>query len=169
MKSLFLLAIAAALPAADISGVHGDIGVDVFGLSYHSNKYAIYNQVNPGLGITVGLDVPSVPWLDVVAAGGTYKDSYFFQARYAMAGVRVTVGNKTGLNAKLTLVGGYQDGSDKDGLGFFPILSVGYDRFSICVTGDPSHDSNPTYKTSNSHAYTTSMLAVFADIEVYRF
>jgi hypothetical protein len=173
MKSIIILAIAASVSATNAADssptpmTSGSIELNVFGLSYHTNKYAIYNQVNPGIGALVSFTLGG--GVDLVAAGGTYQDSYFATARYAMTGLRFVIGNRDGLNAKLALVGGYQDGSDVDGLGCFPILSVGYDRFNVCVTGDIGHDSNPKFATSNSHYYTTSMIAVFADIVVYKF
>lgn len=168
MKSVLLLSLAISSFAADAPPfTTGSIELNIFGLSYHTNKYAIYNQVNPGLGAIISFTLGA--GVDLVVAGGTYKDSYFATARYAMTGLRFVIGDRDGFNAKLALVGGYQDGSDRDGFGYFPILSVGYDRFSLCVTGDPTRDSNPSYRTSNSHAYATSMVAVFADITVYKF
>jgi hypothetical protein len=120
------------------------------GLSYHTNKSYDFNEENLGLGVsfTIGSNVPDDGLSAVmVASVGFYKDSYNEQAKYFLAGPRGVIGHRDGFHVSGAVQVGYVDGSGLHGAGIIPFVSVGYDRFDLCVTGDPfSKDSEDKSK-----------------------
>jgi hypothetical protein len=138
------------------------VDLDAFGVSRHSNHSYAWRQINPGLGITVGVPLGDIDW---VASTGTYLDSYDQHARYALTGLRAIVGDRCGWHGGLTVELGYFDGSGTDGVGLLPVLQFGYDRFSLCLTGQYAQDrSSPDPKNIG-----TSVIALFLEVEVARF
>jgi|HubBroStandDraft_4_1064222.scaffolds.fasta_scaffold431464_1 hypothetical protein len=142
------------------------LDVDIFGASYHTNRYIAWREHNPGLGLTVG--IPNDPNFDFVVSGGTYIDSMDNHARYIMGGFRPIIGDRFNWHGALVLEGGYMHGSGSSGVAFIPVLQFGYDRYMLCVTGmlNKNSDGNPG---NNPNAASTSMIAFFLEVTAYRF
>lgn len=139
-----------------------DLELDVFGLSYHQDRDFGYNERNPGLGLTLVMGDRGDDFLSLIVSGGTYKDSYRDQAAFLVAGVRAMVGSKDSFHASLSVQGGYFDGSGFDGLGALPVFSVGYDRYDLCVTGNP-------FETKDGDQGSSRVVAFFLKVRVLEF
>lgn len=140
--------------------------LDVFGLSYHSNRNYDFNEKNPGLGVSVvfSSDTPDPGWhFSMVASAGTYRDSYNEQAEYFLIGPRFTLGYENSFHASLAMQAGYLDGSGKNGQAIIPFVTVGYDRINVGITGDP-------FGVGDENSQDTSkMVAVFLKFRVLDF
>jgi hypothetical protein len=143
------------------------VGIDAFGLSRHSNHTVVYRQRNPGLGLTLG--VIAGEQLDWVTSVGTYLDSYDNRAHYAMSGLRAMFGERSRLHWGAAVEMGYLDGSGVRGLGMIPVVQLGYDRVSLCITGDYEKASGSSPHTQpNPYRISTAMIAAFLEFEVVR-
>lgn len=127
--------------------------VDMFGLSYHTNRNYDFNETNPGLGLSFVISSPDKSsWFNVGMAFsvGTYEDSYKDQAKYLLIGPRLTIGYEDSFHVSFSGQAGYLDGSGSNGTIVVPFVTVGYDWISLGVTGDPigrkSADSGDTSK-----------------------
>lgn len=141
------------------------VSVDLyaFGASYHSNRKVDYNELNPGLGI--GLTWYKSSGMEPFVATGTYHDSYGEDALFAMGGFRRRFGNIQETHGSVGVAMGYFDGSGKKGIVGMPILSIGYNRFELCVTGSyRDNEYNEDIKKSN-----TSVIATFLRIRLKEF
>lgn len=114
--------------------------LDLMGLSYHTNRNYDFNEVNPGIGLsfTLGSDVVDDGNSAVlVASFGTYKNSYDGQANYFLVGPRGTLGYREHFHVSGAIQAGYIIGFNQNGSVIVPVLSVGYNRFDLCITGNP--------------------------------
>lgn len=146
-------------------GTKTSLELDVFGLSYHSNRNYDFNEKNPGLGITAvfGSDRPDPGYhFSMTVSGGTYKDSYSNQATYLLAGPRLTLGYEESFHVSIAWSGGYIQGSGHHGQGLIPFAAIGYDRYSLGITGDPIGDKK---KGEDD----TKMVAIFLKFRVLDF
>jgi hypothetical protein len=140
-------------PAQIIPTTTADLNVgvelDVFGLSYHSNRDYDFNEVNPGLGISlVAEPKDDSPWhFSMVASFGSYKDSYRDQSTYFLVGPRLTLGHQNSFHVTAAVQAGWVSGSGKNGQAIVPFASIGYDWLDIGITGDPvgMGDKNAEY------------------------
>jgi hypothetical protein len=149
MKHVYLLLVAslacaddALPPALDWHPTPHTYGLelDIMGLSYHAKRSVGFNETNPGAGLslTVGTHEPSdTISADMVASFGAYKDSYSERSEYLIAGPRLTLGARNGLHVTAACLLGYVSGSGVKGAAIVPIVSVGYSRADLCITGDP--------------------------------
>lgn len=135
--TIFLLSLFLNLNAQEITN---QLEVNVFGLSYHMNRNVDYNEQNPGIG--VGVILNSAGGEDdgfhasmSIQAGG-YRDSFSDTAVYLVAGPRLTFGYEHASHATIELGMGYLHGSSSNGTVVIPVVSIGYDRFSLCATAD---------------------------------
>lgn len=156
--------------------IHGSLALDVFGKSYHTNRYARWNETNPGLGVTAAFEHTSErdesPSCDYVLSVGTYRDSFNDQAKYALAGLRFMVGSHEGLHGSCAASIGILDGSGNQGLDIVPVLALGYDRVDLCVTGMYSPNTNGQRDKQgrvDPRIATTSLIACFLSITLFRF
>jgi hypothetical protein len=136
MKYLLLLTIILNLNAQELKD---HLELNVFGLSYHTNRNYDLNEINPGVGVGLVLNKKQIDpgmHLSMVIAAGTYKDSYSETAFYAIGGPRLTVGYDHSFHVSGELGIGYINGSGKNGAITIPIISAGYDRVNICFTAD---------------------------------
>jgi len=147
-----------------------DLELTVFGLSYHTNRDYDYNEVNPGLGLNFVFSSkddnfwhPS--W---VLSGGFYKDSYSDTATYLLVGPRLTLGYDDSFHVSGGFGAGYFNGSGNNGLGYIPVVTVGYDWFNVGITGDPFSKSETVDVGDKRVAY-TKMVAVFLNFRVLTF
>ncbi len=143
-----------------------DLELDVFGLSYHTNRDYDFNEVNPGFGLSVAFksDEPDRGYhLSMVVSAGTYKDSYSDQAKYFLVGPRATLGFEKSLHASIAIQGGYLNGSGSKGQGIVPFASIGYDWFDVGITGDPFGTGG------ENDAETSKMIAVFLKLRALTF
>lgn len=136
--------------------------LDVFGLSYHEDRQFDYNERNPGLGLTLVMGDRGDDFLSILVSGGTYKDSFYEQATFLVAGVRAMVGSKDSFHASMSIQGGYFEGSGFNGLGALPVCSVGYDRYDFCVTGNP-------FETKEGDQGSSRVVAFFLKVRVLEF
>jgi hypothetical protein len=154
------------------------VDIDAFGLSRHSNHRDDYRQRNPGLGLTVGIPlgdgatgatngVPAA--VDWVTSAGTYLDSFDCRARYALTGLRFLLGPRDWWHWGLAVEMGYYDGSGMDGVALVPVLQFGYDRVTLCVTGEYSSGASSSTGGRSLQNSPCSMVAVFLEVEVLRF
>jgi hypothetical protein len=144
--------------------------VFVFGKSYHSNRSIDYNETNPG--VALGIAYHDDEHLDVTLAGGQYKDSYREHARFALAGIRYVWGDRDGAHATAGFSLGYFKGSDFHGVGFLPVVSVGYDWIDMCVTGDPAfggNSNNGSRDPQENRGATGGFIAAFLKFRVATF
>ena len=150
------------------------VDLDAFGLSRHSNHTVPFRQVNPGLGVTVGVVVggaaDGTDGIDWVTSFGTYLDSYDYRARYAMTGLRYVLGERRGFHGGMTIEVGYLDGSGSRGPSMIPVVQVGYDRVSVCLTGSYAKASGSSPSTQpDRYLIRTSVIAAFVEVELARF
>jgi hypothetical protein len=165
MKNILLLLILATFANAEDFKHNFSTELDVFGLSYHANRDYDFNEVNPGLGITMVMnsaEPTDMSHFSMIASVGSYRDSYNDQAWYILAGSRFTVGTRDGLHASAALTLGWVDGSGTRGLPIVPFLSVGYNRYDLGITGSP--------ETGKSGAEDSSkVIAVYLKIRLLDF
>ena len=146
------------------------IELDLFGFSHHSNPAPHYNSTNPGEGITYAYSFnPPKDHVEFIASVGTYKDSMNNRARFGLVGLRfLIIGDPKSFNATFSFSVGPYRGSGIPSVGIIPVISLGYDKFSVGVIGGYSKDSN-SYNADGSISKTnssTSVIAVFADIKI---
>jgi hypothetical protein len=142
------------------------IDLDLFGASYHTNRYIDWRERNPGVGLTISR--PTDPHFDFVVSGGTYIDSMDKHAQYLLGGGRAIIGDRYRWHGAVVLEGGYSKANGMNGITFLPVLQFGYDRFSLCVTGqvDKNSEGNPG---NNPNMASTSVIAFFVEYTVWRF
>lgn len=155
--SMFILAVPGVAVERSV-----DVSLDIFGLSYHQDREYGYNERNPGLGLSLVFHDKEDDFLGFVVSGGVYKDSYYDRAQFLVVGVRCLVGSKDSFHGSLSVQGGYFDGSGFEGLGVLPVVSVGYDRFDLCFTGNP-------LETSVDGEGSSRVLAMFLKVRVWEF
>ena len=63
----------------------GGLGVDLFGLSFHANRNAGYNEINPGIGLRGAFWRPAPDW-GLFGDTGIYYDSRRHWAKYVALG-----------------------------------------------------------------------------------
>jgi hypothetical protein len=141
--------------------------LDVFGLSYHTNRDYDYNEVNPGLGVSAVFS--SNECLSMVASAGSYKDSFSDQAVYFLVGPRLTIGAEDSFHASVSVQAGYLNGSGKQGLAGIPFITLGYDWFNVGITGDVFSRSETVQVSKNEAVAYTKMVAVFLKFRVLDF
>lgn len=155
------------LPPARMDPTKMQLEVDIFGLSYHTNRNYDFNETNTGLGLSLVMQSKKkpAPWFNVAMVGsvGTYEDSYYDQAFYALCGPRAILGYDDSFHASVAIQAGFLKGSDVDGAIAVPFVTVGYDRYSLGITGDPVGRKGDD--TENS----SKMIAVFLKIRVLDF
>lgn len=156
---------ASAIAAADLPP--DSLELYAFGASHHTNRNVPWREINPGIGL--GLAHTFDPAADILVSAGTYRDSVNNAARFAMIGGRFVAGDRDGFNATAGLSLGYFRGSGWDGRGcaVMPVLSVGYGPVSLCMTGEIAPNRTPANHDRN-HA-TTSVVAIFARVTLWRF
>jgi hypothetical protein len=171
MKHIYILFVAslaraddALPPALDWHPTPPTYGLelDLLGLSYHAKRSVGFNEVNPGAGLslTVGTHEPSdTISADMVLSVGSYKDSYSARSDYLIAGPRLTLGARNGMHATAACLLGYVSGSGVGGAAIVPVVSLGYSRADICITGDPFERG----------AMTSRVLACFLKIRLLDF
>lgn len=136
----------------------------IFGKSYHTNRSYDWNENNYGLGLGFSLrDERDSNW-EVCVAAGTYSDSFSNTAVFCLAGPRYTIGDRHGYNGSFTVALGPYVGSGYHGIGVLPMVAVGYDWASICVTGMPNMGSSD--KENNPP---TAMIATFLKFRLAEF
>lgn len=137
-----------------------------FGASYHSNRAADWNELNPGAGIGLGTCMtggPTTSGWDLRISAGVYQDSFDQQATFVMPGFAYNLGARNSLHGTLGLNVGYLDGSGSHGSGIMPVLGVAWDRWELCATGYPKAWSMEN--TEDGVVYPrTGLLAVFLRI-----
>ncbi len=113
--------------------------LDVFGLSYHTNREYNFNEVNPGIGLSLTVQNPEnqLCHFSAVTSAGTYKDSYRNQAVYALIGPRFTLGYDDSFHVSATVQAGYMQGSGQNGFAYVPFITMGYDWIDVGLTGNP--------------------------------
>ncbi len=153
-----------ALPPAGMAPARVDLELDIFGVSYHSNRTYGFNETNYGVGFNAAMSSPTNDHFYMVVSTGTYKDSYDKDAFFFMVGPRAMIGYRNGLHATASVQGGYLRGSGAKGQGILPIVSFGYDRVDVCVTGTPFSEDNNSNSADNSN-----MVAVFLKFRVFEF
>jgi hypothetical protein len=161
----------ASLAAADGSYFDGtSLEATVFGLSYHTNRHHDWNEVNPGTSLSLVKPLESYN-NDMLFTIGTYDDSDRHQAKFALIGARHTIGDRKAGHITGSLSAGYFEGSGLRGFGIIPVVSIGYNRVDVCITGDPyqrteSYTYNrldyPDGHTTIDYTYTKSSTAIIA-------
>jgi len=97
------LLVVASLAAAPCFGQGGELGVNVYGLSYHferdrAKELGFDNEVNPGVGLRYRFPRQDFDWF---VDGGAYRDSGRNTAVYAGAGAFWKIGERLRLGAAL--------------------------------------------------------------------
>ncbi len=153
------------LPPAKTDLVDVGVELDIFGLSYHTNRDYDFNEVNPGVGLSMVLDSSkaSINRFSLVLSSGVYTDSYNDTAFYMVAGPRYTLGYENDFHVFASVQGGYMNGSDRKGQGVIPFVGFGYDRFNVCFTGAL------VGKGDKDAPDASKMVAVFLKIKVIDF
>lgn len=150
-----------------------DLELDVFGLSYHTNRDYDFNERNPGLGLDVVFSSKKSSedfWrASMVLSGGVYKDSFSERAEYLFAGPRLTMGYDDSLHAMISVQGGYLDGSGTNGLSAFPVVGFGYDWFNVCFTGIFTGSDRTEMTSATTGVVYSRMVAVFLKFRVLDF
>ena len=139
-----------------------DVELDLFGVSYHTNRDYDFNESNYGVGVNLALSSPGYDHMYMVVSTGTYKDSYDEDAFFFMVGPRALIGYRNGFHATVGLQAGYLEGSGAKGIGAFPVLSVGYDWFDVCFTGQPVENDTGSAEDSR-------MFALFLKFRLFDF
>jgi hypothetical protein len=170
MKSILLLIFILSLHAVEPISSSGTIDFLVFGKSHHSNREAGYNENNPGIGL--GIAFTGDELFNVLIETGVYKDSYNKTGKFCMAGLQFVGGDREGFHVSPGLLMGYLEGSNIKGVGIMPIIAIGYDRFDLCITGDPTGSSNETVHnpngTVNLSKSSSMMVAVFLKFSIVK-
>ena len=116
MIPIALLALAATAGAAEFVDAYA------FGLSYHDQPG--YNQINPGLGLGIGMrDAQDNEWY---VAGGSYRDSFNKTAILALIGARAYGGRLDSWHVSIAGNGGWLKGSGQNALVIIPVGGVGW-------------------------------------------
>ena len=176
------LAIVSCTQASDFNdiskGLYGS-EVYIFGFTRHSNRNVNYNEKNYGFGLGVFrriIEDNVYSNIDATFIGGTYIDSYNERAKFLMPGLRFNFGNINTFHSSLGVNAGYFVGSDMVGFGIIPCATIGFNRFDICVTGFPNHNSgeqqneNSKYtsrkdqQNENAKYASSGFISVFAKI-----
>lgn len=148
--------IAIEQPAPHVQADRFSLEANVYGVSYHTNRDYAWNEKNPGLGLTVLYRLGS--GFSLIEAVGAYDDSNSRHARYALTGLRYTVGDESRFHASIGFAAGYYRGSGFHGVGCAPEILVGYNRVSlgIVVLPKPDHSAETTsYETNQQTGETT--------------
>ena len=162
MKNLLLLII--FIPSFAFAVNEGDFSIEMtgFGISHHfkDRKDTIvqpkwspfgeepttttvshdWNETNFGLGVSLVYHAERN--FDVSLNVGSYNDSYFNQAKFAMVGFRKILGDRNSWNISAGPYFGYYDGSGFNGYGGMLVCRISYDRFGLNFTGFPPTSSD---------------------------
>lgn len=163
MRYIAMLILIPTLAATADQDQHGSLEIDTFGLSYHSNRAAHLNGINPGFGASLLLE--HKPGCDWILSAGAYKDSYRQVAHYELAGLRWTAGEEEGWHGHISVSAGDFQGSGNHGFIMIPVMGFGYDRVTLNATGFYQKNSP---KTTEQPAG-SSVVAVFASWTALRF
>lgn len=146
------------------------VEIDAMGLSDHSNHYAHYNQVNPGLGVDMAFEVNPKDHAEIVVSMGRYKDSYSSQADYIVVGPRwLLFGDYNTFHATFAAAVGMYNGSGNKGIAVVPCVSIGWKWIDLCAIGTYDKDNNgvPNQDGSvNKNNCASSMIGVFLKFRV---
>ena len=149
------------------------IELDVMGRAWHSNKYAEYNDVNPGLGIDMTFEVNPVDHALIAFSMGQYRDSFSNQADYMLIGPRwLLFGDYSTFHGTFGAEVGMLNGSGNKGIALIPCVSLGWKMFDLCAIGNYHKDNNgqPNQDGSiNRNNCSTSMVGVFLRIHLLTF
>jgi hypothetical protein len=169
-----ILLAAAAIPAFAGDGDYVDktsVETLVFGVSYHSNRSIDWNEQNYGLGL--GIAYHQGVHVDLTVTAGEYEDSYHEPARFFLIGARHIFGEREGAHVTIGGAGGYYYGSRMPGIGFMPVVTAGYDRFDLCITGNPvgigSKNNSGCRDPQDNKNIDTALIAVFLKIRLATF
>jgi hypothetical protein len=168
MKYLPLLLVASlASGASFIDEIKENTKVEVLllGTSYHSNKEADWNKNNWGIGVGIAHQLSE--YTDFVANVGTYKDSMYEQANFAVFGFRGYIFDRHGFHGTLGMSGGYMSGSGYTGLTVFPVASIGYDRYELCGMVSPARYEKINYDTGKVTANMGYVASLFLKIQLF--
>ena len=132
--TLAALCVAATAVAVDTDG----LDTYVFGLSWHSQRHAGFNEVNPGFALGYRLKFSET--LDMGPMVGGYEDSYRKQANLLLWNVRETYGPRERLHVSGAVAAGVIQGSGMNGPAVLPIIGFGYNVFN--VEGTVVHTGN---------------------------
>ncbi|HZP94083.1 MAG TPA: hypothetical protein VFB20_14555 [Burkholderiales bacterium] len=126
---------APALPAEDL-------GLNVFGLSLHTDRSKHYNEINPGLGLHYVFARPEPEW-EIFADSSVYYDSDRNWAKYAALGAQYRFAEawKAGLAVGYAKSRSYNDG--KPFVAPIPVLTYEYRRIAFNAVLLPYEDSGP--------------------------
>lgn len=169
-RSILILSLVGSLMAGDDDKT--SLEAFIFGKSYHFNRTVPWHETNPG--VAVGL-AHATEAGDLLVTVGGYRDSYGEQAKFALLGIRGYLGDRHALHVTGGLSLGYYQGSGNHGTGLIPIVSIGYNRVDLCVTGDwlsRNSNENAQYRADGSidpHSVDSSSVAVFLKVRVYDF
>lgn len=181
VMTLSVLLFASSMAAADNDGYRFggfpekektiDTEAYIMGLSYHTNRDVRYNGVNPGFGLGITIRDSVADPLEFTISAGTYRDSYNETAKFCLIGPRYTFGNRQGLHSSLGISIGYYDGSGKDGIGIVPIVSIGYNRVDLFMTGDPrsAHGNTGSTDPKDNRNTTSGVVCAFLKIRLATF
>lgn len=119
-----------------------DLGLNVFGLSLHTDRSKHYNEINPGLGLHYVFAKPEPEW-ELFADSSIYYDSDRHWAKYAALGgqYRFAAAWKAGL-----AVGYVQSRSYNSGKPFvapIPVLTYEYRDIAFNTVLLPGEDNGP--------------------------
>jgi hypothetical protein len=115
----------------------GEVGLNIFGLSLHTNRSEGHNEINPGLGLRYVFWQPARRWA-LFTDASVYYDSDRHWAKYVGVGASYRVAESWWLGAAVTYA---QSPSYNDGKPFFAIVpGVGYElrRFTVNAVLLPS-------------------------------
>jgi len=117
-----------------------DLGLNIFGLSFHTNRSAGYNEVNPGLGLRYVFSRPSPNWA-LFGDASFYYDSNREWAKYVALGAHYSLSPSWKIGAAIAYG---QSRSYNQGQPFFaPIPGVAflYHRIAFNVVVLPSEEA----------------------------
>ena len=147
-----------------------DLELYTFGASYHSNRTVNWNENNLGLGLGVAIHTDTK--IDIIFAGGGYKDSYNEIASFGMFGARYVMGERKRVHATAGFMAGYYNGSGFAGVGMIPVVSIGYNWVDLCFTGSPpesGHKHNNSDDPKQNRETESGMVAAFLKIRLCTF
>jgi hypothetical protein len=120
---------------------HGALGLNVFGLSFHTDRDAGYNEVNPGVGLRYVFWQPAPRW-EVFGDTSIYYDSERNWAKYVAVGAYYRIGGSWSAGAALAYG---QSQSYNQGRPFFaplPGLAFEYRGVTLNTVLLPSEQSD---------------------------
>ena len=167
MKYIPLLLVASlASGASFVDEIKANTKVEVIllGTSYHSNHDTEWNTRNWGIGVGIAHQLSE--YTDFVANVGTYKDSVYDTAKFAVFGFRGYIFDRHGFHGTLGLSGGYMNGTGYTGLTVFPVASIGYDRYEVCGMVSPARYEKFNYDTGKSSAEMGYVASLFLKIQL---